>query len=80
MAHQMAPSVNCSLDEIDLNALKVLIKIDNIYTHTYNLIVFFCFVVLDNFNSEFSVLNGNNGWRGNKCRQIIAFYPYTVVQ
>lgn len=23
MAHQLAPSVNCSLDEIDLNALKV---------------------------------------------------------
>lgn len=23
MAHQIAPSVNCSLDEIDLNALKV---------------------------------------------------------
>lgn len=28
MAHQLAPSVNCSLDEIDLNALKVHHPID----------------------------------------------------
>lgn len=49
----MAPSVNCSLDEIDLNALKVLIRIDNIFII---LIIFFFHAfrfVLDNFNFGF---------------------------
>lgn len=35
MAHQLAPSVNCSLDEIDLNALKVHKHIDQIEISYY---------------------------------------------
>lgn len=60
MAHQMAPSVNCSLDEIDLNALKVLIRNDNIFI---KLIIIFSprLVLLFLMVSQFGLFEFNSG-------------------
>lgn len=46
MAHQVPPSVNCSLDEIDLNALKVYL-----FNILFKINTYFSFNFIDSFKS-----------------------------